>query len=76
LRILNGRVLDLDQISIELFDPRLRKGFGKYLSQREVMSHLELMAVHGDIAWVDGPRFTSRSTGSENYKDFFRELIN
>ncbi len=74
LRILNGRVLDLDQISIELFDPRLRKGFGKYLSQREVMSHLELLAVHSDIAWVDGPRFKSRATGSENYKNFFKQF--
>jgi glyoxylase-like metal-dependent hydrolase (beta-lactamase superfamily II) len=74
LRILDGRVLDLDQIAIELFEPRLRKGLGKYLSQREVMSHLELMAVHGDIAWADVSTFTSRSTGSENYKDFFREF--
>jgi len=75
LRILDGRVLDLDQISIELFEPRLRKGFGKYLSHREVMSHLELMAVHGDIAWVGGPDFKSRATGSENYKDFFQQFV-
>jgi len=74
LRILDGRVLDLDQISIELFEPRLRKGFGKYLSHREVMSHLELMAVHGDIAWADGPDFPSRATGTENYKDFFQQF--
>ena len=74
LRILDGRVLDLEQISIELFDPRLRRGFGKYLSQREVMSHLELLAVHGDIEWVDGSQFTSRATGSEKYKDFFQQF--
>lgn len=74
LRILDGRVLDLDQISVELFEARLRRGFGKYLSQREVMSHLELLAVHGDIAWVNGPEFTSRASGSENYKDFFRKF--
>jgi len=76
LKILDGRVLDLDEISIELFDPRLRRGFGKYLSQREVMSHLELLAVQGDVEWVDGSKFTSRATGSENYKDFFRQFIN
>ena len=74
LRILDGRVLDLDQISIELFEPRLRKGFGKYLSQREVMSHLELLAINGDIAWADGPPFASKSTGTENYKNFFKEF--
>ena len=74
LKILNGRVLDLDEISIELFDPRLRRGFGKYLSQREVMSHLELLAINGDIAWADGPPFASKSTGTENYKNFFKEF--
>jgi len=74
LRILDGRALDLDQISIELFEPRLRKGFGKYLSHREVMSHLELLAVQGDVAWVDGPTFSSKSTGSENYKNFFKQF--
>ena len=75
LTILDGRVLDLDEISIELFDPRLRRGFGKYLSQREVMSHLELLAVHGDVEWVEGSKFTSRATGSEKYKQFFRQFI-
>lgn len=76
LRILDGRVLDLDQISIELFEPRLRKGFGKYLSHREVMSHLELLALHGDIAWAGGgPEFKSSSTGSQNYKDFFKQFV-
>jgi hypothetical protein len=75
LRILDGRVLDLDEISVELFEPRLRKGFGKYLSQREVMSHLELLAINGDIAWADSPPFASRSTGTENYKDFFQQFI-
>jgi len=73
LRILDGRVLDLDQISIELFEPRLRKGFGKYMSHREVMSHLELMAIQGDIAWADGPDFPSRATGSDNYRQFFSQ---
>ncbi len=74
LRILDGRVLDLDEISIELFEPRLRKGFGKYLSHREVMSHLELMALQGDIAWAgNGPDFKSRATGSQNYKGFFNK---
>jgi glyoxylase-like metal-dependent hydrolase (beta-lactamase superfamily II) len=75
LRILDGRVLDLDEISIELFDPRLRRGFGKYMSQREVMSHLELLAVQGDVEWVNGSKFTSRSTGSEKYKDFFSKFL-
>jgi hypothetical protein len=75
LKILDGRVLDLDEISIELFDPRLRRGFGKYLSQREVMSHLELLAVHGDVEWVEGSKFTSRATGSEKYKEFFHQFI-
>jgi hypothetical protein len=74
LRILAGRVLDLEEIAIELFDPRLRRGFGKYLSQREVMSHLELLAVQGDVEWVDGSRFTSRITGSEKYKEFFYQF--
>jgi glyoxylase-like metal-dependent hydrolase (beta-lactamase superfamily II) len=75
LRILDGRVLDLDEISIELFDPRLRRGYGKYLSQREVMSHLELLAVQGDVEWVDGSKFTSRAMGSEKYKEFFHQFI-
>ncbi|MFA5078583.1 MAG: MBL fold metallo-hydrolase [Dehalococcoidia bacterium] len=74
LKILDGRVLDLDEISIELFEPRLRKGFGKYLSHREVMSHLELLALYGDIAWAGGgPDFKSRATGSQNYKEFFSQ---
>jgi hypothetical protein len=72
---LDGRVLSLDEISIELFDPRLRRGLGKYLSQREVMSHLELLAVQGDVEWVDAKAFTSRSTGSDKYKDFFSQFI-
>lgn len=74
LRILDGLVLDLDEIATELFDPRLRRGYGKYLSQREVMSHLELLAVHGDIEWVDGSKFSSRTTGSENYKEFCHQF--
>ena len=74
LRIMDGRVLDLDQISTELFDPRLRRGYGKYLSQREVMSHLELLAVQGDVEWVDSNSFSSRATGSEKYKEFFRQF--
>ena len=75
IKILDSRVLDLDEISIELFDPRLRRGFGKYLSQREVMSHLELLAVQGDVEWVDGSKFTSRATGSEKYREFFRQFV-
>lgn len=75
LRILDGRVLSLDEISSELFDPRLRRGYGKYLSQREVMSHLELLAVQGDVEWVDNSQFTSKVTGSEKYKEFFYQFI-
>jgi glyoxylase-like metal-dependent hydrolase (beta-lactamase superfamily II) len=75
LRILGDRVLGLDDIAIELFDPRLRKGWGKYMSQREVMSHLELLAVCGDVEWVEGNKFTSRATGSANYLQYFAKNI-
>jgi glyoxylase-like metal-dependent hydrolase (beta-lactamase superfamily II) len=75
LRILGDRVMDLEQISIELFDPRLRKGFGRFLSQREVMSHIELLAQQGDVEWADSQAFASRATGSENYREFFSKLI-
>ena len=75
LRILGDRTMDLDQIAIELFDPRLRKGYGRFLSQREVMSHIELMAQHRDVEWVDKQAFSSRATESRNYKEFFSKLI-
>jgi glyoxylase-like metal-dependent hydrolase (beta-lactamase superfamily II) len=71
LDALGNKVLDLQEISSEIFPPRLRKGFGKFLAQREVMSHLELLAIHSDIEWVDGPSFKSKRTGSENYKKYF-----
>jgi glyoxylase-like metal-dependent hydrolase (beta-lactamase superfamily II) len=75
LGILGARVLGLDEISVELFEPRLRKGWGRYLSQREVMSHLELLAVCGDVAWVEPDKFTARSTGSSGYLEFFAKYI-
>jgi glyoxylase-like metal-dependent hydrolase (beta-lactamase superfamily II) len=75
LRILGKRVLTLDEIAEELFEPRLRKGWGKFLSQREVMSHLELMAICGDIEWVEKDKFTSRVTGSSAYKEYFSRYI-
>jgi hypothetical protein len=68
-------VLGLDEIAVDLFDPRLRKGWGRFLSQREVMSHLELMAICGDIEWVNSKEFTSRATGSNNYREFFANYI-
>lgn len=71
MNILDNKVLSLEEISIDLFPPGLRKGYGRYLSQREVTSHLELLAMHGDIEWVDGHSFKSRRTGSENYKKYF-----
>jgi glyoxylase-like metal-dependent hydrolase (beta-lactamase superfamily II) len=75
LKILGDRVLGLDEISLELFDPRLRKGWGRFLSQREVMSHLELLAICGDIEWVNSNEFTSRAKGTDNYKEFFARYI-
>jgi glyoxylase-like metal-dependent hydrolase (beta-lactamase superfamily II) len=75
LSILGEDVLSLEGISQKLFDPKLRKGWGKYLSQREVMSHLELLAVQGDVDWVNPKEFTSRATGKENYRDYFNKLI-
>lgn len=73
LNILGSKVLSLDAIAVDLFPQRLREGYGKNFSQREVMSHLELMAVHGDIEWVDGNSFKSRHTSSRNYKKFFEK---
>ena len=69
------RVLGLDEISADLFEPSLRKGFGRRLAQREVMSHLELLAVCGDVAWVEPEKFTSRATGSSGYLEFFAKYI-
>ncbi len=71
LKILGGRVLNLEEISVELFPPRLRKGWGKYMARREVMSHLELLAELGDIAWTDGNNFVSRATGAREYNKYF-----
>lgn len=71
LKTLDKKVLSLEEISIEIFPPRLRKGYGRFLAQREVMSHLELLAIHGDIEWADGQSFKSKRTGSENYKKYF-----
>jgi len=67
--------MGLEEISIELFSSRLRAGFGRFLSQREVISHLELIAECGDITWVDQNNFASRATGSSNYRDFFNRYI-
>jgi glyoxylase-like metal-dependent hydrolase (beta-lactamase superfamily II) len=75
LKILGKRVLGLDEISADLFEPRLRKGWGRYLSQREVMSHLELLAVCGDVEWVEGEKFTSKAIGWDNYREYFRRYI-
>ncbi|MBN1375225.1 MAG: MBL fold metallo-hydrolase [Dehalococcoidia bacterium] len=74
LRILNSRTLSPDDISLELFEPGLRKGWGRFLSQREVVSHLELLAVCGDVEWVDQD-FSSRATGSHNHRDIFARYI-
>jgi len=70
LNILGNRGLKLDEIALELFEPRLRKGWGRFMSQREVMSHLELLSICGDIEWAS-KEFMSRATGSNNYKEFF-----
>jgi hypothetical protein len=71
LATLGNKTLGLEEISVEIFPPRLRKGYGRFLAQREVMSHLELLAIHGDIEWVDGHSFKSKRSGSENYKKYF-----
>jgi hypothetical protein len=39
------------------------------------MSHIELMAQHRDVEWVDKQAFSSRATESRNYKEFFSKLI-
>ncbi len=74
LKILDGRVLGLEEISVELFPARLRKGWGKYMARREVMSHLELLEGLGDVEWKDGRNFTSRTTGERGYIDYFNGL--
>jgi hypothetical protein len=71
LKILGSRILNLEEISVELFPPRLRKGWGKYMARREVMSHLELLADLGDVEWADGKNFTSRATGQRGYNSYF-----
>jgi glyoxylase-like metal-dependent hydrolase (beta-lactamase superfamily II) len=71
LSTLDNKSLSLEEISISLFPPRLRKGKGILLAQREVMSHLELLAIHGDVEWVDGHSFKSKRTGSNNYRKYF-----
>jgi len=73
LDILGNRVLTLEEMAVELFPPRLRRGYGRFLSQREVMSHLELLAVLGDIEWVNGPGFKSKRTGTCKYKKYFKQ---
>jgi hypothetical protein len=73
--IMGSDVKSLEDISTELFDAKLRKGWGKYLSQREIMSHLELLAVSGDIEWVTPEQFTSRVTGNTNFLEYFNSLI-
>lgn len=72
---LKDRVMSLEEISIEIFPARLRENYGRFLAQREVMSHLELLAIHGDIEWVDGHSFKSRRTGSQNYLNYFEGRI-
>ncbi|MBN1376605.1 MAG: MBL fold metallo-hydrolase [Dehalococcoidia bacterium] len=74
LKILGNKTLSPDSISEQLFEPGLRRGWGRYLSQREVFSHLELLAVCGDIDWEDKV-FTSRATGTHYYRDFFARYM-
>ncbi|MDD5311567.1 MAG: MBL fold metallo-hydrolase [Dehalococcoidia bacterium] len=75
LRIMGNTQMGLKEISVELFPLRLRQGMGKFMSQREVMSHLELMNVLGDVAWEDGKNFISRATGTDNYRAFFVKML-
>ncbi|MCX6004918.1 MAG: MBL fold metallo-hydrolase [Chloroflexi bacterium] len=75
LKIMGNKQMGLEEISVELFPLRLRQGMGKFMSRREVMSHLELLNVTGDIEWPDGKNFISRATGTGKYKEFFAGIL-
>jgi len=75
LKIMGNKQMGLKEISVELFPLRLRQGMGKFMSQREVMSHLELLNVLGDVAWQDGKNFISRATGTDNCGAFFAKML-
>ncbi len=75
LSIMGNVSMGLEEISVSLFPPRLRKGYGKYLSQREVMSHLELLATCGDIEWAHRGDFIAHSLGSSKYRAFFDQFV-
>ena len=72
MKILADKNMSPDDIAIDLFEPRMRKGYGKFLAQREVVAHLELMATYGDIEWAGAGSFNSRRTGSDHYRNFFK----
>ncbi|MEJ2738639.1 MAG: hypothetical protein P8105_02180, partial [Dehalococcoidia bacterium] len=68
LKIINNKPTGLDYIVEQHFLPSMLKGTGKPMASDEVMAHLELMEICGDVR-VDKKQYVVQPTGSNNFID-------
>jgi glyoxylase-like metal-dependent hydrolase (beta-lactamase superfamily II) len=61
-----------EDIARKYFEPRLLEGFGINMAINEILSHLELMEITGDVEPVDNGRFAV--TGNGKLESFVGEL--
>jgi glyoxylase-like metal-dependent hydrolase (beta-lactamase superfamily II) len=66
LEILRAKPLATTGIAQAYFDARLLKGFGRFMAENEIASHLELLVSAGDAAASSGGRF--QATGANRFE--------
>ncbi len=64
--IINDRPAGVADIASQHFPPSRLAGMGRYLAEKEIKAHLEIMKECGDVHWAGGNKDLVQRTGSEN----------
>lgn len=74
LQRLEDRPTGLEEVTRGVFESRKLTGGNLFMALSEVVAHVELLQDVGDVEFTDESKL--RRTGSEEFRDFVRELLN
>ena len=74
VRHLDGRPTGLEEVTRGVFESRKLSGGNLFMAMSEVVAHVELLQDIGDVEFTEEAEL--RHTGSEEFRDFVRDLLN
>ena len=71
---LDDRPTGLEEVTRGVFESRKLSGGNLFMAMSEVVAHVELLQDFGDVEFTEEAEL--RNTGSEEFRDFVRDLLN